>query len=201
MSSFQHLTRNIGPLKVIIPKKDGVDSPLPPLPERDAETATHAISKITPEKIDLIARDLSECRINASFVTTNLNDQGRIVKCITDIQEALETRQADLAFYLERITTPPNFYSPSKSTPTNNSPTTAIQLSPVTADPSPNALSHCLFEMQRSASVLNEKLKYYRIKPAMMFSYIKRRNKLLELTSVLHDAWINLVMCAITDNS
>jgi hypothetical protein len=198
MSSFQHLTRNIGPLNLIIPKKEGVDSPLPPLPDCDSETATR--SKITPEKIDLIARDLLECRINASFVTQNLNDQGRIVKFISDIQEALATRQADLVFYVDRITTPPKFYSPSKSTPTNNSPTTAIQLSPLSADPSPNALSHCLFEMQRSASVLNEKLKYYRIKPAIMFSYIKRRNKLLELTAVLHDAWINLVISG-TNNS
>jgi hypothetical protein len=207
MSSFEDLTRNTVPLTVIVPKRTSIDSPLPPLPCRDADTTTRAISQITPEKIDLIARDLSECRINASFITKHLNDQGKIVKCITEIQEALANRQQDLVFYLNRITTTPNFYSP-KSSPSTHTPTTAIQLSPLTADPSPNALYSCLFELQRSASVLNEKLKYYRAKPAlgiswglMILSHIKRRNKLLEFTSALHDAWVNLVNCALIDYS
>lgn len=193
MSSFEDLTGSTGQLNVLIPKKAGMDSPLPPLPGRDPDTVTRGIS-FTPEKIDLIARDLSECRINASFITKHLNDQGRVVKCISEIQEALATRQEDLVFYLDRITATPNFYSPLKSSPNTNTPTTVVQLSPLTADPSPNALSHCLFELQRSASVLNEKLKYYRVKPAMIFSYIRRRNTLLDMTSELHDAWINLVI-------
>lgn len=191
MSSFEDLTSNPGPLYVVT-KKAGLDSPLPPLPGRDADTITRGMA-FTPDKLDLIARDLSECRINASFITKNLNDQGRIVKCISEIQEALATRQEDLVFYLDRITSTPYFYSATKTSPKLNSPSTAVQFSPLSADPSPNALAHCLFELQRSASVLNDKLKYYRVKPALIFNFIRRRNTLVELTSALHDAWINLV--------
>lgn len=191
MSSFEDLTSHPGPL-YISTKKAGLESPLPPLPGRDPDMITRGMA-FTPDKIDLIARDLSECRINASFITKNLNDQGRVVKCISDIQEALATRQEDLTFYLDRITAMPYLYSATKSSPKNSSPTTAVQFSPLTSDPSPSALSHCLFELQRSASVLNEKLKYYRNKPALIFNFGKRRNLLIDLTSALHDAWINLV--------
>ena len=194
MASIEDLTNDPGALRIYIPKQTDIDSPLPPLPDRDTITRGMVF---TPEKIDLIARDISDCRINATFITKNLNDQGRIIKCIAEIQDALATRQDDLLFYLERIGAVPNIYSGINASPRKNSPKTAVYLSPTTSDPSPNAISHCLFELQRSASVLNDKLKQYRIKPALIFNLPRRKNTLLGLTAALHDAWINLVLIMI----
>ena len=188
MSSFDDITRASPQLKINIPQRLDANNPLPPLPIHYCDAISRGIH-FTPEKIDLIARDLSECRVNAAFVTKNMTDQGRIIRYIADIQDALATRQQDILFYLERVSTP-YLKSPSSRT---DSPTTAVHLSPPAIDPSPNALSHSLFELQERVALLNDKLKGYRIRSMAFFDLGRRKDRLLELTLAIHDSWINLV--------
>ena len=71
---------------------------------------------------------------------------------------------------------------------------TAVAVSPSTLDPSPLSLSRYLYEVQRSASELNDRLKKYREKPSRFLLSSIRKEKLLALSISLQEAWMNLVI-------
>lgn len=84
--SAQLRSKNIPP-KLTIPQSPS-NKDLPNAP-RDYSITTKGISHYTPEKIGEILHILGEALVGASVIGKKISDQGRIVRCVQEIQVRL----------------------------------------------------------------------------------------------------------------